>query len=170
MAYETISRLDLEIKLARHFLWLHDQYGGEQATLYNLFISEFNFEDVDLSSSVIKNCEFENCNFFHTDLRNAECVGTKFHHCDMLGINGEEGSFYGATFEDCILDGSSFIHSNLATAKFKKCDVKDVDIQASCVVGTEWIATNTKTVNMDDTVDAYEEWDGDLDSIDIMQM
>lgn len=156
---QVISQDELQVKLARHCLWLLGEYGGEQADLSNLYIEKFNFEGKELCSAVLNGAKFVNCSFKNTSMGFSECKETKFIDCNMTGITAEESNFYGAEFRDCTMNKGVYTHSNFHNAKFFQNDIAGVSFQNACIVDAEWIDTDTTTADMQNVSTHFDDWD-----------
>lgn len=166
---KVISPQELKTMLAKHYLWLYDEYGGVQADLSNHYIEDFNFDNQDMCSVVMNGAKFVNCSFWHTSMCSAECVGTKFNSCNMMDITAEECNFYGAEFRYCRMDRGVYTHSNFHTAKFVQNDMSGVSLLNACVADSVWVDNDTVSTDMRNTSDNIEDWEGQ-DDVPGMQM
>lgn len=155
---KTISHDDLRIKLAKHYLWLHDEYGGVQADLSGYYIEDFNFDNQDMCSVVMNGAKFVNCSFWHTSMCTSECVGTKFSNCNMMDITAEESNFDGAVFRYCSMQKGIYTHSNFNKAKLVQCEIDGISFQNACVADVEWIDTSLESARMDNSATDFEDW------------
>lgn len=93
-----------------------------------LFIN-CNFSDCDLSNYIFTDCEFKDCN-----LSSAKIIGTsfgdvKFLACKMLGLHFETSNefIFAASFQNCILNYSSFYRRKIKKVRFTGCTLHEVD-------------------------------------------
>ena len=160
---KVISPQELKMMLAKHYLWLYDEYGGVQADLSNCYIENFNFDNQDMCSVVMNGAKFVNCSFWHTSMCSAECANTKFNSCSMLDITAEECNFYGAEFRYCRMDRGVYTHSNFHTAKFVQNEMCGVSLMNSCIADSVWVDNDTASADMRNTSDSIEDWEGQDD-------
>lgn len=160
---KVISPQELKTMLAKHYLWLYDEYGGVQANLSNCYVENFNFNDQDMCSVVMNGAKFVNCSFWRTSMCSAECVGTKFNSCQMMDITAEECNFYGAEFRYCRMDRGVYTHSNFHAAKFVQNEMPGVSFMNSCVADSVWVDNDNDTIDMRNTVDTIEDWESQGD-------
>lgn len=159
---KVISDHELRVMLAKHYLWLYDEYGGVQADLSNHYVENFNFSGRDLCSAVLNGAKFVNCSFHNTSMCSAECVGTVFNSCNLMDITSEESNFNGADFRYCRMDRGVYTHSNFHLAKFVQNEMSGVSFMNSCIANTEWIDNDTHSINMKNVKQTIDEWDGDV--------
>ena len=88
-----------------------------------------------LSNSFI-DCEFYDSNLALTNLTRSILNGVKFVNCKILGVKFDlcNDFIFDVSFEDCILDYSSFVRRKMPNTKFKNCSLK----------GVSFIETNLK--------------------------
>lgn len=158
---KVISQHELQVMMAKHFLWLNDEHGGQQADLTGYYVEQANFSNMDLSSVIMERAKFVDCNFFQTNLSFAEATHTQFCNCMMMNINGDEANFYKSDFRNCILQNSNCAHANFMKSKFVQSDVYKMNILNSCIVGTEFIDCDTTKMNTQNCVTNIEDWDVD---------
>jgi fluoroquinolone resistance protein len=92
-----------------------------------------NFEKVNLSEFRFIECEFNNCNLSLAILAGTALQEVKFKGCKMVGLHFEdchEFSF-SVSFENCILNNSTFFRSELAKTNFVDTKLQDVDFTES---------------------------------------
>ena len=160
---KVISPQELKTMLAKHYLWLYDEYGGVQADLSNCYVENFSFNDQEMCSVVMNGAKFVNCSFWRTSMCSAECVGTKFNSCHMMDITAEECNFYGAEFRYCRMDRGVFTHSNFHTAKFVQNEMPGASLMNSCIADSVWVDNDNDTTDMRNTVDTIEDWESQGD-------
>ena len=162
-----MSNDEIKIALAKHLLWLNDEYGGVQLDLRNKYIEGFDFSRQDLSSAVLNGSRFVNCDFYKATLCFTEACGTCFNDCQLHDVTVEEGNFYQAEFRDCNMERGMYTHSNFHKAKFVQSGISGMNFTNACVAEVSWINTDTTNATMKNTVDAIEKWDGDTPHYDM---
>ncbi len=160
---KTISPDDLRTKLAKHYLWLHDEYGGVQADLSGYYITDFNFDRQDMCSVVMNGAKFVNCSFWETSLCSAECAGTIFNSCNMMDITAEECNFHNSKFRYCRMERGVYTHSNFHKTLFAQCDVNGTSFQNACIAESDWIDTDFEAAYMQNTSSSLEDWESPND-------
>lgn len=138
-----LTRLEAQIKMAKHLLWLHDQYGGVQADFRNHIVEGVRFDEMDMCSSIMDGAKFVNCSFFRCPMCFIEANGTRFTNCNLMKIDSEESDFQNAEFRFCDMQNGTYTHSNFANAKFIQSDVSRMDMTNACVANTQWVDTDT---------------------------
>lgn len=85
----------------------------------NSNLSEFNFIE----------CEFQNCDVSMSKVKGTGLKTVTFKHCKLLGIHfGDCNPFsLSLTFEDCLLNLSSFYKLKLKGTMFKNCNLQEAD-------------------------------------------
>ncbi len=156
---KTISPDELRIKLAKHYLWLHDEYGGVQADLSGYYIENFNFDHQDMCSVVMNGAKFVNCSFWETSLCSAECVESTFNSCNLMDITAEECNFYGAKFRYCRMERGVFTHSNFHKALLVQCDIHGTSFQNACIAESDWVDTDSNSACMQNTSSSFDDWE-----------
>ena len=157
------SPQEINTMLAKHYLWLYDEYGGVQADFSNHYIEDFNFDRRDMCSVVMNGAKFVNCSFWETSMCSAECVGTKFNSCNMMDITAEECNFYGAEFRYNRMDRGVYTHSNFHKTKFVQNDMSSVSLVNACVAEVDWVDNDTHSTVMSNTSESFEDWEGQGD-------
>ena len=152
------SPLEVKIQLAKHFLWLNDEYGGVQAEFRNTFFDNYDFNGLELNSAIFSGSEFVNCSFHDTQMCFTECLGTSFEGCYMEKVTAEEADFTDAEFIKCDMQNGIYTHSNFANAKFLKTNINNMDFLNSCIENAEWIDTDISKANMKNVSISLEEW------------
>lgn len=160
---KVLSPQEINTMLAKHYLWLYDEYGGVQADFSNCYIDNFNFDRRDMCSVVMNGAKFVSCSFWETSMCSAECVGTKFNSCNMMDITAEECNFYGAEFRYNRMDRGVYTHSNFHKTKFVQNDMSCVSLVNACVAEVDWIDNDTHSTVMSNTSESFEDWDAPND-------
>lgn len=96
------------------------------------------FQNADLSDIVFVECEFDNCDLSMAKLTNTTLRDVSFKNCKMLGLRFDTCNEFGltATFENCILNHSSFYKTKFkktvfTNLKFHEVDFTECDLSGS---------------------------------------
>ena len=87
-----------------------------------------NFNEIDLSESKFIDCEFIECNLSLVKLDETAFQQVVFKNCKMIGFNLETCNQFAlnVSFENCILNDSSFYQLPLKRTKFIQCSLQIV--------------------------------------------
>lgn len=87
------------------------------------------FANVNLTGFKFSNCEFIQCNFSLAILAKTSVQEVKFKNCKLLGLRFDicNPFLFSATFQDCMLNLSSFYKLRLKKTVFKNCSLHEVD-------------------------------------------
>ena len=129
-------------------LWLYDEPGGIQANFSGCLVSNYDFSDRSLNSSILNNAKFVNCNFTNAELCFSIADHTKFVDCSMIRITGEEMSCRSTKFKGCNLFMAMLTHSNFSDALFSRTSVSNANFTNCCIDNTEWIHTDENEANL----------------------
>jgi uncharacterized protein YjbI with pentapeptide repeats len=74
-------------------------------------------------------CSFKNCNFSLAVLQNTGLKNIKFIGCKLMGLDfsGCNNFLFSMSFQDCILDYSTFLQKKMKKTHFIDCSLQDVD-------------------------------------------
>ena len=88
-----------------------------------------NFSKCNLSDAVFTECGFNGCDMSLAKLGNTAIRDSIFKDCKMLGLRFENCNEFGLSFsfEDCILNDSSFYKLKIKKTIFKNCRLHDID-------------------------------------------
>lgn len=147
------SRIDL--MLARHVLWMHDEPGGERVDFSGSIIRCYDFSGRDLVGAIIDDAMLIECDFSRTDITHASFDHTTLRECvfDDVVANStifhaakiREGSFTGTAFEDCDFSDAKII----GAADFDS-------VNYCCIDGTEFIDMDEGYINFYNCYDDRE--------------
>ncbi len=86
------------------------------------------FSNSDFSDNIFIDCEFIDCNLAMMKLRNSSLKSVTFRLCKALGVAFHECAdfLFAVTFEDTMLDFSSFTNKKLQKTRFTNCSLKEV--------------------------------------------
>ncbi len=146
--YRELEKEEIDIMVAKHVLWLYDEPGGLQANFSGCLVSNYDFSDRPLNSSILNNAKFVNCNFTNAELCFSIADHTKFVDCSMIRITGEEMSCRSTKFKGCNLFMAMLTHSNFADALFSRTSVSNANFTNCCIDNTEWIHTDENEANL----------------------
>ena len=127
--YKELSQEDVEIKIAKHILWLNNHEDGEQADFNKCLIKGIDLSHKNLLNAHLDGAKFENTKFTDVSLCFSTANGTQFVNCDMTGTTAEECNFIGAKFKFCKLDGVYFTHSDFRDAEFERSSMEKGSIK-----------------------------------------
>jgi len=109
-----------------------------EAEYENCTFINCDFNGVDLSNMKFINCEFIESNLSNVKLNDTSFQEVNFKACKMMGFNLENSNQFGlrVSFNNCILNDSSFYNLQLKRTIFKKCfllfvDFTDTDLSNS---------------------------------------
>ena len=77
-----LTKEEIEIKYAKHTLWLHEVDGGEQADFSNDIINEYDFTGKNLVNAVFSGAKINNCIFNDSDISYSAFDGAVLNDCD----------------------------------------------------------------------------------------
>ncbi|MDR8391692.1 pentapeptide repeat-containing protein [Aliifodinibius sp. S!AR15-10] len=86
------------------------------------------FSGSDFSDIRFLECEFSGCNLSMVNLGNTGLQDVIFRNCKMLGLNFENGTYFGLALkvENCTLNHASFYKVKLQNTTFKNSKMKEV--------------------------------------------
>jgi uncharacterized protein YjbI with pentapeptide repeats len=87
------------------------------------------FTATDLSHFRFVECTFDDCDFSNAKLTKTTLNGIYFVNCKLLGLHFEDCNefLFSVSFENCLLDFSSFYKRSLKKTAFKQCSLQEVD-------------------------------------------
>ena len=150
---------DIEVKCAKHLLWLYDEEGGVQADFRNCHLKNADFTKVELSSALFDDCVIENCNFTSAAMNSVEMsratvVDSNFSYTVMDDIICRE-----STLKHCNFSQNITYNGNFAHTKFDRCDLFNAHFHNSCFDGTDFSRTNIEDSDIDlDDIVSEEAW------------
>lgn len=88
-----------------------------------------NFAGAKLASIVFFQCEFVQCDFSMASVKKASFRDVVFRECKLLGLRFDECDklLLSFTFQQCILNFSSFFKLNIKKTVFKSCTLHEAD-------------------------------------------
>ena len=88
-----------------------------------------NFSGSDLSGYNFTECEFEDCNLSAAKIIQTTFNDTRFSDCKMLGLHFETTNefLFTVSFDNCILNLSSFYKRKMKKTVFNRCSLHEAD-------------------------------------------
>ena len=107
------------------------------------------FKNCDFSNNSFMDCEFIECNLSMTSLVGTSLKTVHFKDCKLLGIqfNTCNDFLFSVSFQDCVLDYSSFANKKMPKTKFDSCSMKEVSF-----IGTNLMNSSFDNCNLDNAV------------------
>lgn len=112
------------------------------------------FKNCDFSNSDFSNNSFMDCEFIDCNLSMIQLVGTSlktvhFKDCKLLGIqfNTCNDFLFDVSFQECVLDYSSFANRKMPKTKFDSCSMKEVSF-----IGCNLTSSVFENCNLDNAV------------------
>ena len=124
-----LKKDEVDIKLAKHLLWIYGEHGGEQANFNNCSIKDYDFSNANLLSANLSTAKFTNCNFFESELCFAEINDSEFNNCKMQRMYCDETVMKGTKIKYSDLWCSTFCHALLKDVNFKSCCLSNTTFQ-----------------------------------------
>ena len=85
------------------------------------------FSNSNFCNNIFMDCEFIDCNLSMTQLIGTSLKTVHFRNCKLLGIEFHSCAdfMFGVSFQDSLLDYSSFANKKMPKTKFNTCSMKD---------------------------------------------
>lgn len=114
------------------------------ADLSNLNFSDYRFID----------CVFSGCNLSLTKLNKTGMQDVKFVGCKMLGLHFDAVNEFGLglSFENCLLNHSSFYNRKLKKTVFKGCALQECDFTRCDLTAVQFNECDLLSATFDDTI------------------
>jgi len=143
------------------------------------YIADTTFEKTNFTLKKIKDADYENCVFVGCDLSNADLSGLnftdcqfinsnlssaklhqttfsdiQFKDCKMLGLHFEDCNefIFSATFDNCMLNFSSFYKRKLKKTLFRDCVLQEVDLTESDLSNAVFTNCDLKAAKFENTI------------------
>lgn len=96
-----------------------------------------NFANADLPDISFLECTFTGCNLSMANTLKTEIKDVTFKDCKLMGIHFEHCSefLFAATFDNCLLNLSSFYKRNLKQSSFSNCSLHETDFTEADLTG-----------------------------------
>ena len=107
------------------------------------------FSNSDFSNNIFMDCEFIDCNLSMTQLSGTSLKTVHFKDCKLLGIQFHlcTDFLFSVSFQDCVLDYSSFANKKMPKTKFNSCSLREVSF-----VGTNLTSSVFDNSNLDGAI------------------
>ena len=128
---------DIELKCAKHILWIYGEESGEQADFENHRVDNIDFIDKALNSVNLANGKFNNCSFKGASLCFASAKNAVFRNCDFAFATSEESEFLNCRFINCRFNNAIFTHSNFTGSTFSNCYFERTSFEKSLTAGVK---------------------------------
>lgn len=91
------------------------------------------FANTDLSNFKFLDCTFTDCDWSTVNLNDTMLQDCQFKSCKMIGLHFEDcyKLVFSVSFDQCLLNLSSFQSRNLSKMQFKECSLQEVDFTAT---------------------------------------
>ena len=122
---ETLDNLDFNV----------EKYAEEYE---NCVFKNCSFSESDVSSIKFMECRFENCDWSSAKLTDTCFREVAFKNCKMLGLRFEDCNplLLEFSFDDCVLDFSTFYGLTIRQTPFVNCSLKEVDFGTADLTGS----------------------------------
>lgn len=107
------------------------------------------FSNSDFSNNSFMDCEFIDCNLSMTKLVLTSLKTVHFKDCKLLGIqfNTCNDFLFEVSFQECVLDYSSFANKKMLKTKFDSCSMKEISF-----IGTNLTNSIFENCNLENAV------------------
>ena len=138
------------------------------------FFEDAIFDKTTIQDVILKDVEFDNCTFLNCDLSNQDFSDAQFtdceftdcnlslirlaktalRNCKMLGLRFDDCNAFGLafTFENCILNYSSFFKTSIRNTLFRNSQLVEVDLSESNLTGSVFDNCNLSGAVFEHTV------------------
>jgi uncharacterized protein YjbI with pentapeptide repeats len=142
---------------------IHIQKTFEKIVFIDKKVSNREFEDCvfkncdlsnsDFSNNTFMDCEFIDCNLSMTSLMGTSLKTVLFTNCKLLGIqfNSCTDFLFAVSFQDCVLDYSSFANKKMPKTNFNSCSMKEVSFIGSILSNSVFENCNLDNAIFNDT-------------------
>lgn len=144
--YIGLDKNKIDLMLARHVLWMHDEPGGERADFSGSAIRGYDFSGRDLIGAIMDDAMLIECDFSRTDMTHASFDHTTLRNCRMDNVVANSAIFHEAEIQSCSFTGTSFEDCDFSDAKI--IDATDFDsVNYCCIDGTEFVDMDEGEIN-----------------------
>lgn len=104
-----------------------------QGEYENCTFTNCNFTACNLSEYIFSECTFDSCDLSNSKTVNTSFREVKFINCKLLGVHFDECNPFliGFSFQNCILNFSSFYKLKLKGIVFDTCKLEEVDFSGA---------------------------------------
>ena len=144
--YIGLDKNKIDLMLARHVLWLHDEPGGERADFSGSAIRGYDFSGRDLIGAIMDDAMLIECDFSRTDMTHASFDHTTLRNCRMDNVVANSAIFHEAEIQSCSFTGTPFEDCDFLDARI--IDATDFDsVNYCCIDGTEFVDMDEGEIN-----------------------
>jgi len=120
----------------------------------NCTFNNFDLSNADFSSAKFIDCAFSNCNLSLVKLNDAIFRDTKFIGSKMLGLLFENCHRFGLSFsfDNCILNHSSFYKTKIRKTIFTACQLQDTDFTECDLANSVFNCCNFLNAKFENTI------------------
>lgn len=111
-------------------------YSGQR--IANTAFEDCTFVNCDFSNSILAendfiNCRFEGCNFAMAKAGGSGLKEVFFKECKLIGFNFDYCAdfLFAVSFDNCVLDYSSFAKKKMKKTRFLHCSLQEVDFSGT---------------------------------------
>ena len=97
---------------------------------------------LDISNSILTECNFENCKFTKPNLSRTEILNCNFTNCEFIGVNFHKSEFLNSTLDSCIFNNCTLTRTefdrtseNRDDCMIIKCQFFDCQLGGNTFVG-----------------------------------
>jgi fluoroquinolone resistance protein len=121
----------------------------EQCTFHNC-----QFACVDLTGIIFSECQFVDCDFSNAQIGNTGFREVTFKQCKLMGVRFDRCHtlLLSFTFQNCILNFSSFYNLKMKGTKFSGCKLHEVDFTSTDLSHTQFQNCELDRATFDETV------------------
>lgn len=102
-------------------------------TLKCCSLSDFSFNNANLSNSDWDSCQIEHCNYSNLSFENSDITSSYFENCTFYNIIFKNATVTDVVFLNCNFINCDFTHMGLSTSKFKNCILKKMKLRQGSV-------------------------------------
>lgn len=130
-----------------------DDIKFEKIQFEDCVFSNCNFSDVVWKDTQFIDCEFHECNLSNAKIEYTSFQTVRFIGCKMIGLQFDHANPFALTlsFEECLLQNSSFYGLNLAKTHWVKCNLSEVDFAACNLQQAHILGCNLEGAIFDNT-------------------
>lgn len=107
------------------------------------------FSNSNFGNNTFMDCEFIDCNLSMTNLTGTSLKTVHFKECKLLGIQFHlcTDFLFSVSFQDCVLDYSTFANKKMPKTMFNNCSMKEVSF-----IGTHLTNSTFENCNLDNAI------------------
>lgn len=113
-----------------------------------------NFSNANLANITFLECEFIDCNLSNAFVTASSFKDVRFKDCKILGVRFDQCSDFllAFSFEDCVLNLSSFYQLKLKKTRFINCMLEDVDFSDADFTEANFTNCNLNNALFENTI------------------